>query len=142
MKKRAKLTPFAKIVILAVVVLLARYAYIHRAEIASGEFFNFSDTTETEIDSNQFVHDTLAGIDSLQVSDSLGTDSVSHMLITDAEGKIDTVTLIIRKEKDVLSIITEGKSINILLSDSVLVSDTIYFNIPKAKESIGRIIIK
>ena len=132
MKKRLRITPFAKIVILAVVVLIARYAYIHREEIASGEFFNLKDTVDIVSDTNKLRSDTIY----------VSNDSVLKDTVASDPQIPDTVSIIIEKSDDILSIKTLNKSINILLSDSVLISDTIFFNIPKDRKTVGRIIIK
>ena len=135
MKKRSKLTPFAKIVILAVVVLIARYAYIHREEIASGDFFKLSDTVEVVLDTNELISN-------ITDTGSIEIDTIKKDIIVQDILISDTVTIIIEKHDDILSIITSNKSVNILLGDSIQVSDTILFNIPKGGQSIGRIIIK
>ena len=69
MKRRTKLTPFAKIVILALVFLGARYAYLHQDEILEMEFLNQNDTTEVVINNdtvivenetvNEYLNDTI-----------------------------------------------------------------------------------
>jgi len=55
MKRRTKLTPFAKIVILAIVFLGARYAYLHKDEISEMDFLNPKDSTESVIDTNSVI---------------------------------------------------------------------------------------
>lgn len=129
MKKRNRLTPFAKIVILVVVILIARYAYINREGIASGEFFNFGDTTNSFFDKSDSL---------IKPIDSLHLISDSNVYIKNT----DTLSIFIEKSNNILKINVLNKTINILLSDSILISDTINFNIPIENKGTGRIVIK
>ena len=58
MKRRTKLTPFAKIVFLAFVFLGARYAYLHQNEILEMEFLKSKDTTEIVLNKDTVVFDS------------------------------------------------------------------------------------
>ena len=67
MKRRTKLTPFAKIVILGLVFLGARYAYLHQDEILEMEFLKFEYIKEKVIkkdvvvseEKNAIIKDTI-----------------------------------------------------------------------------------
>ena len=134
MKRKAKITPFAKIVILALVILGVRYIYLNKDDIASGDFFNFNDTAKVVKDN----------IDTTSVKDTFTVipDTLKN-ISKDSIGKsVDTLTISVEKAENLLILKTSDFSINILLNDSVQVSDTIFFKLSDEKNIIGRIIIK
>lgn len=133
MKKRAKITPFAKIVIAGIIFLGVRYLYLNRDEIASGDFFNFNDTTKVVKDNR----DTTSAKDTAVITETF--KSISKDSIETAE---DTLTISVEKTEDILILKSKDFSINILLNDSVQVSDTIFFKLSDDKNIVGRIIIK
>lgn len=134
MKKRAKLTPFAKIVIAGIVILGVRYIYLNRDKIASGDFFNFNDTTKVVKDIT----------DSISVKDTftMNSDTLKNISKDSVGIYEDTLTISVEKSEDLLILKSTDFSINILLNDSVQVSDTIFFKVSDDKNIIGRIIIK
>lgn len=134
MKKRAKLTPFAKIVIAAVVILGVRYIYLNRDKIASGDFINFNDTTKVVKDIT----------DSISVKDTftMNSDTLKNVSKDSVGIPEDTLTISVEKTEDILILKSKEFSINILLNDSVQVSDTIFFKLSDDKNIVGRIIIK
>ena len=134
MKKRAKLTPFAKIVIAGIVILGVRYIYLNRDKIASGDFFNFNDTTKVVKDIS----------DSISVKDTftMNSDTLKNVSKDSVGIPEDTLTISVEKTEDILILKSKEFSINILLNDSVQVSDTIFFKLSDDKNIVGRIIIK
>ena len=136
MKKRSKITPFAKIVIAGIIFLGLRYLYLNKEELISGDLFNFSDTTEV-------VNDITVNSDTISTDNALVINSDSLKNTADSvEISEDTLTINVEKSNDVLIIKSSDFSINIVLSDSVLVSDTIFFEVSDEKNVTGRIIIK
>ena len=134
MKRKAKITPFAKIVILALLILGVRYIYLNKDDIASGDFFNFNDTAKVVKDN----------IDTTSVKDTFTVipDTLKN-ISKDSIGKsVDTLTISVQKTENLLILKSSDFSINILLNDSVQVSDTIFFKLSDEKNIIGRIIIK
>ena len=134
MRKKARITPFAKIVIAGIIFLGLRYLYIHKDDILSGEFFNFNDSTKNYTDTTDTVRlkDTFTVIPDTLVNRF--SDSVS---ITE-----DTLTINIEKNEDLLILKSNDFKINILLNDSVQHSDTIFFKLSEEKNITGRIILK
>ena len=134
MKRKAKITPFAKIVILALLILGVRYIYLNKDDIATGDFFNFNDTAKVVKDN----------IDTTSVKDTFAVipDTLKN-ISKDSIGKsVDTLTISVQKTENLLILKSSDFSINILLNDSVQVSDTIFFKLSDEKNIIGRIIIK
>ncbi len=134
MKRKAKITPFAKIVILALLILGVRYIYLNKDDITSGDFFNFNDTAKVVKDN----------IDTTSVKDTFAVipDTLKN-ISKDSIGKsVDTLTISVQKTENLLILKSSDFSINILLNDSVQVSDTIFFKLSDEKNIIGRIIIK
>lgn len=114
MKRRTKLTPFAKIVIFALVFLGARYAYLHQNEILQTEFFNFSDSTVVEVDK-----DTLNVITENEYADEILND---------------TIDLLITRTDDLIRIQTSDTIVEI---DQ---KDTLIYTVSEEKNIFGRII--
>ncbi|MCD4792580.1 MAG: hypothetical protein K8R54_05055 [Bacteroidales bacterium] len=134
MKKRTKITPFAKIVIAGIIFLGARYLYLNRDRIASGDLFNLNDTTKV-VKENR---DTTSAKDTFAVI----TDTLKSISKDSIEIAEDTLTISVEKTEDLLILKSKDFSINILLNDSVQVSDTIFFKLSDDKNIVGRIIIK
>jgi len=115
MKRRTKLTPFAKIVILGLVFLGARYAYLHQDEILEMEIFNSKDTTEIVVD-----NDTNIVVDKKEVIPITIKDTIDLFLT----------------QKD--------NSIRIQTSDTIVEiskKDTLIYTISEKENIIGRIIL-
>ena len=115
MKRRTKLTPFAKIVILGLVFLGARYAYLHQDEILEMEIFNPKDTTETVVD----------------IDTDIVTDKIKDIHISPK----DTIDLYLTRVNN---------SIRIQTSDTIVEinsKDTLIYTVSEKDNLIGRIIL-
>ena len=115
MKRPTKLTPFAKIVILALVFLGARYAYLHQNEILEMEVFNSKDTTE-------IVED----------------DAINNVVVKNEN--IPTT----HKDTIDLFLTQKDNSIRIQTSDTIVEinkKDTLIYTVSEKENIIGRIIL-
>jgi hypothetical protein len=114
MKRRLKLTPFAKIVFVLIIIVAARYVYIHRDEIKKGQFFNFKDTTEVAFLDTNFV----------------------------ILPSTDTVIFYLRDNDSSVQININDTEVHILKDSSGFVSDTIVFPVSESKNLEGKLIVK
>jgi len=115
MKRRLKLTPFAKIVFAALIIVISWYIYKHQDDIKKIKIVNFNDT--------------------LNVSDN-STDTLKIFVKDD----YDTLTFCIKKSDSLLNFSVENNDIIIPLKSSK--NDTLIFLISAEKKIKGRIIIK
>ena len=111
MKRKPRITTFAKLVIAVLIFFGLRYAYLHREEILSSDFFSLPDTTDQPIDtidSTQTIMET---------SDSVESESIPMLT--------DTLEIKLIKKDSILLINVSGTSVSISLNDSLLNGDTI-----------------
>ncbi|MCF6366219.1 MAG: hypothetical protein L3J35_08460 [Bacteroidales bacterium] len=113
MKRRTKLTPFAKIVILGLIFLGARYIYLHKNEIAGMNFFQQKDTVPSDV-----------------IPDSVMQEDVSETYIIK-----DTIDLYITKNDSSLRIQTSDTIVEINKKD------TLIYTLSEKDNIIGRIIL-
>ncbi len=119
MKRRLKLTPFAKIFIAAVIILGTRYVYLHQKEVLSNDFFNFDDLKK-------------------------GKDNKVNNLENkknNTDIRPDTLIINIVRKSNAIKIITAGKSIIIPYKDTSNSSKKLLFDISKKKKVVGKIIV-
>jgi hypothetical protein len=132
MKRRPKITSFAKLVIAVLIFLGLRYAYLNREEILSSDIFNFVDSTETlEEDS-----------DTIQITKEENLDSINISHIDTLQIYTDTLEIIISRNDSIVAVKTNGISVNIPLKDTLLTGDTIPLNSLNNKNIFGRVIIQ
>jgi len=105
MKRRLKLTPFAKIVFVLIIIAGARYVYIHQNEISEGRFFNFKDT----LDFNS-------------------SDSKSKI-----KNESDTIVFRISENDSLIQIKVNNQNLNFLKSASGLDTDTVFIKLSEKK---------
>ena len=101
MKRRLKLTPFAKIVFVLIIIAGARYVYVHQNEISEGRFFNFKNTLNLNFSSSE------SGI----------------------KNGPDTIILHISENDSFIRININGTIINMLKDSCGLKNDTILLNL-------------
>lgn len=132
MKRRPKITSFAKLVIAVLIFLGLRYAYLNREEILSSDIFNFVDSTETlEEDS-----------DTIQITKEENLDSINISHIDTLQIYTDTLEIIISRNDSIVAVKTNEISVNIPLKDTLLTGDTIPLNSLNNKNIFGRVIIQ
>ncbi len=118
MRRRLKLTPFAKIFILALVITGARYLYINKEELSDKKNLFFRDTVATERNNaNNKVTDTV----------------IKKNIIP------DTIIFYVSKNNDILTLRANGKSVNINFKDTI--TGTLVFEISEKENLKGKIII-
>ncbi len=114
MKRRLKLTPFAKIVFVLIIIAGARYVYIHQKEISEGRFFNFKDTLNLNFQ-----------------------DSESEI-----KSKSDTIILRISENDSLIRLNINGTITNVLKDSSGLKADTILLKISDKKNIPLKVIVE
>ncbi len=119
MKRRLKLTPFAKLFIVAVIFFGARYVYLHQEELISNDFFNFDYLKKGK--------------------DNKVNKPENKKNNTDI--RPDTLIINIVRKSNAIKIITAGKSILIPYKDTDNSSKKLLFDISKKKKVVGKIIV-
>ncbi len=117
MTRRLKLTPFAKIFILALIITGARYLYINKEELSGKKILFFRDTATAEEDNANRVTDTV----------------IKKNIIP------DTLIFYLAKHNDFFTLRTNDKSVNISFKDTI--TDTLIFDISEKRNVKGKIII-
>ena len=112
MKRRLKLTPFAKIVFVLIIIAGARYVYVHQNKIYEGHFFNFRDSINFNI-----------------------PESKSKIKI-----ESDTIILYISENDSLIHIKIKNKNIHILKSASGLNADTVFLKLSEKEDITIKII--
>ncbi len=115
MKRRLKLTPFAKIFFLFLFVLGVRYVYLHKDDLSEKSFFQMSDTVPPEKK------------DTIQLS------------LPDAA---DTIVFYLENKDSLLQFRVDNKSIHLRSDSSGFFPDTLIFNVSESKNIKGKLIIK
>lgn len=121
MKRRLKLTPFAKIFIVAIIVLGVRYVYKNQNNIFKDNVFKI-ETIKEKIP-NLFK----SGVDNKN-------EVYTH------KNNSDTITIFITDDEKRIKISSEGKILNYRKFSNK--TDTILFNISNEKKIVGKIIYK
>ena len=112
MKRRLKLTPFAKLFFAAIVLFAAWYVYKHQDEIKEKKIFNFKDTINFE-DSD---------------------------LESEIQNNSDTVVFYVSNGDTVINLKVNGTVLQISKNVSGFTPDTLYFSISEEKRIIGKLI--
>jgi len=124
MKRRLKLTPFAKIVIVVLIIIGARYVYFNQENIELGEITIFNE-----------IKEKTKNIFNNEVEDKPIQNK------KDKINKVDTIIIEITESEDLIKIISSKKIVNkFKSSDSRNSSDTFLFNISTEKALVGKII--
>ncbi|RLD52016.1 MAG: hypothetical protein DRI94_04390 [Bacteroidetes bacterium] len=110
MKRRLKLTPFAKIIFALIIIAGARYAYVHQNDISGGRIFNFNDTTVTD-------------------------NSNSEIKIN-----FDTIIFHISENDSLIHLTVNNQDLSFLRDSSGLNSDTTFFSVSEKKSIKGMVI--
>ncbi len=114
MKRRLKLTPFAKLFISGLVILAGWYVYKHQNKLKEFKFFNFQDSSVLNIKA-----DTLNSVQ---------------------PEKFDTLTFYVSENDSIFRLYLNDKEIEIQLDDTT--ESYLDFNISQKKKLIGKIIRK
>ena len=131
MKRKPRITSFAKLVIAVLIFFGLRYAYLHREEILSSDFFNFLDSTESvenEIDTTNVI---------VEIPDSLPEITADSIPVIK-----DSIEIKIIRNENILLIEASGTTVSIPLKDTLLTADTIPFKAFEKNNIYGRVIIQ
>jgi len=124
MKRRLKLTPFAKIIIAILIIVGARYVYLNQENIQLGD-----------INSIEKIKEKAKNIFNNKIKEESSQDIKPN-------NTIDTITIYITDSDNYIKISTLGKTVNKLKNVNKNTFDTLLFNISKEKALIGKIIYK
>ena len=115
MRRRLKLTPFAKLFIAALIVFAAWYLYKHKDEINEKKIFNFNDSTIV-----------INPVDTLKSANKI---------------EYDTLTFYVPKNDSIFRIFINDNEIKLRKQDTS-VQNELFFEISKEKKIIGKIITR
>lgn len=121
MKRRLKLTPFAKIFIVVLIILGARYVYLNQKKIKFVELNSFEEIKEkaSELFKQKVEKENISKKDIIV-------------------NKADTIHINITDSDDYIKISASGKTVKKLKTNNT--TDTLLFNISKEKALVGKII--
>jgi len=114
MKRRLKLTPFAKLLFVAIIIFAAWYAYKHQDKISESNFFNFKESTDTNNSASELKN----------------------------QHSSDTIIFYISENDTLINLKVNNQKMIILKDTSGIIPDTVFFTVSKKKNSIGKLIGK
>jgi hypothetical protein len=122
MKRRLKLTPFAKITIVVLIIVGVRYLYLNQINLKNKELINF----------DEFIEKTKNIFNKTEKEKLNKKEEFSK--------KQDTIVINIIENDTILKIKSFGKTVIKRKNTNKNNTDTFLFNISKEKELIGKII--
>ncbi len=122
MKRRLKLTPFAKVTIVVLLIVGVRYLYLNQINFKDKEIINL----------NEFIEKTKNIFNKTEKSTPNKKINLSK--------KQDTIVINITDNDSIIKINSNGKTV--IKRKNINITDTLLFTISKEKKIVGKIIYK